>query len=72
MCQWFAPTSLVVSFETEGRGKLSEQDIERIVERDAAGQVVALRLPLKAVLISNHQVCMRQDLSPVSLIDHYV
>lgn len=57
MCQWFAPTSLVVSFEKEGRGCVLEQDIERIVERDKAGQVVALHLPQKAVLVSNHQVC---------------
>ncbi|KAH9946827.1 acyltransferase-domain-containing protein [Amylocystis lapponica] len=55
MCQCFAPTTLVVSFEKDGPGKVTQEELEAIVERDRTGQVVALHLPQKAVVISNHQ-----------------
>jgi len=56
MSQWFAPTKLVVTFERTGKGRFSEDEIRNIVSRDKEGNVVALRLPDKSVLISNHQV----------------
>lgn len=54
--QWFAPTELVISFETEGQGRFTPEEIASLVERDKGGRVVALRLPRKTVLIANHQV----------------
>ena len=54
--QWFAPTNLVLSFETEGQGKFTPEEIETLVQRDKNGRVTALNLPQKAVLIANHQV----------------
>ncbi|KAH7924889.1 hypothetical protein BV22DRAFT_1034681 [Leucogyrophana mollusca] len=56
MNQLFAPTRLSITFETEGQGKFTEEEIQRIVERDASGKVTALRLPTKSVIIANHQV----------------
>ncbi|KAJ7102195.1 acyltransferase-domain-containing protein [Mycena belliarum] len=56
MCQWFAPTSLVISFEREGKGRFTPEQIERIVRKDQDGRVVSLDLPSKFVLIANHQV----------------
>ena len=54
--QWFAPTELVISFETEGQGKFTQAEIDALVVRDTSGKVVALDLPRKTVLIANHQV----------------
>lgn len=56
MNQWFAPTKLSITFETEGQGKFTDQEIQRLVERDGSGKVIALHLPSKCVIISNHQV----------------
>ncbi|TFK57392.1 acyltransferase-domain-containing protein [Heliocybe sulcata] len=56
MCQWFAPTKLIISFEREGKGRFSDEELEKIVVRDDSGRVVELRLASKAVLIPNHQV----------------
>ncbi|KIK98802.1 hypothetical protein PAXRUDRAFT_823470 [Paxillus rubicundulus Ve08.2h10] len=56
MNHWFAPTRVSITFETQGQGKLTEEQIRQIVERDASGKVVALHLPSKSVIISNHQV----------------
>ena len=56
MNQWFAPTKVSITFETEGQGKFTEEEIRNVVERDASGKVVALRLPSKCVIVSNHQV----------------
>ncbi|KAG5639378.1 hypothetical protein H0H81_003522 [Sphagnurus paluster] len=56
MSQWFAPTKLNISFETEGPGRFSIEEIERMVVRNSAGQVVSLNLPTKLVVISNHQI----------------
>lgn len=58
MCQLAAPTKLVVTFETEGAGAFVAEELEDIVVRDKHGHVVALRLPQKSVIISNHQVLM--------------
>lgn len=55
MCSWFAPTKLVVTFETKGPGKFTEEELERLVEKDSEGNV-HLNLPTKSVLIANHQV----------------
>ncbi len=57
MCQWFAPTSIRVTFETEGKGKFSQEMIEQVVQKDENGDVVSLKLPDRFVLIANHQVC---------------
>ncbi|KAF7972666.1 hypothetical protein HWV62_17206 [Athelia sp. TMB] len=54
--QWFAPTTLRLTFETAGQGALSPAQLETLVERDAAGRVVRLRLPEQSVLVSNHQM----------------
>jgi len=56
MSQWFAPTKLVVSFEREGQGKFTDEQIEEIIERNEDGRVVGLHLPQRTVLIANHQV----------------
>lgn len=55
-CQLFAPTTLRVTFETEGTGAFSEKEAEQLVRRDAYGNVVELVLPKKLVIIANHQV----------------
>ncbi|KAI6158758.1 hypothetical protein EDD17DRAFT_1779270 [Pisolithus thermaeus] len=47
MNQWFAP---YIS------GKFTLEEIQQIVRRDASGKVIALNLPPKLVIISNHQV----------------
>ena len=56
MNQWFAPTRISLTFEQEGQGKFTEEEIRNLVERDASGRVIAVHLPSKAVLIANHQV----------------
>lgn len=63
MCQWFAPTKLVVTFETEGQGRFSDEEIQKLIQRDETGRVIALNLPQKTVLIANHQVCYHGDCS---------
>lgn len=55
MCQCFAPTKLVVTFEKDGLGKFSPEELENMVSRDKNGNVY-LNLPTKSVLIANHQV----------------
>ena len=55
MCSWFAPTNLVITFETKGQGKFTEEELEKLVEKDSEGNV-RLNLPTKSVLIANHQV----------------
>ncbi|KAJ6604382.1 acyltransferase-domain-containing protein [Mycena vulgaris] len=55
MCQWFAPTKLVISFEREGKGSFTAEQIERIVRKNENGEV-SLDIPTKFVLIANHQV----------------
>ncbi|KAJ7900061.1 hypothetical protein B0H14DRAFT_2556302 [Mycena olivaceomarginata] len=56
MSQWFAPTKLVISFERQGKGSFTEEEIERIVVKNENGQVEWLDLPTKFILIANHQV----------------
>ncbi|KAJ6627200.1 hypothetical protein B0H10DRAFT_1996020 [Mycena sp. CBHHK59/15] len=56
MCQWFAPTKLVISFEREGKGSFSAEEIELIVVKDENGDIISLDLPTKFILIANHQV----------------
>jgi hypothetical protein len=56
MNQWFAPTKFMITFERDGKGRFTEEDIERIVVRDQTGKVVSLNLPTKSVLMANHQV----------------
>ncbi len=56
MSQWFAPTKLVVTFEREGMGRFTDEEIERLVVKDPRGKVVSLNLAQKSVLIANHQV----------------
>jgi hypothetical protein len=54
--QVFAPTSLCMTFEREGPGRFTQEEIDALAEKDASGRVVSLRLPEKSVLIANHQV----------------
>ena len=69
--QWFAPTELVISFETEGQGKFTPEEIDGLVERDSSGRVIALNLPKKTVLIGNHQVrLMLESRSPARTGEH--
>ena len=56
MCQWFAPTKLKITFETEGKGKFTAEDLQTAIVRDTAGGFLYLNLPTKFVLVSNHQV----------------
>lgn len=56
MCQLFGPTTLRITFESEGLGAFTKEDVERYVLRDANGEVSELRLPKKLVIIANHQV----------------
>ncbi|KAE9410871.1 hypothetical protein BT96DRAFT_846615 [Gymnopus androsaceus JB14] len=56
MCQWFSPTSLKITFESEGKGAVSQDVVESVVMRDKEGKVVSLNLPPKFVFIGNHQV----------------
>ncbi|KNZ73498.1 hypothetical protein J132_03262 [Termitomyces sp. J132] len=56
MCQCFAPTSLRITFETEGKGSFNVEDIKKLVIKNEAGDVASLNLPTKFVLISNHQI----------------
>jgi hypothetical protein len=57
MSQWFAPTKLVVTFETQGMGRFTPEEIDLFLIKDTDGRPVALNLPTKFVLIANHQVC---------------
>ncbi|EAU92909.2 hypothetical protein CC1G_03696 [Coprinopsis cinerea okayama7 len=54
--KWFAPTKLVITFEREGLGKFTQEDIESYIQRNEQGEPVSLNLPTKFVYISNHQV----------------
>ncbi|KAJ3551374.1 hypothetical protein NM688_g4742 [Phlebia brevispora] len=54
--QLFAPTTMIISFERDGVGRICQEDIDRMVVRDETGRVLALNLPQKAVLIANHQI----------------
>ena len=56
MCCWFAPSKLRITFETQGMGAFTPDELDRYVVRDADGTPVALDLPTQFVLIANHQV----------------
>lgn len=58
--QWFGHTELVISFETEGQGMFTPEEIEALVERDENGRIASLNLPRRSVLIANHQVRPRE------------
>ena len=62
MCQWFAPSRLVITFEHDGPGAFSIDEIRDMTTRDGDGRVLSLHLPEKSVLIANHQVrtCLNQ------------
>jgi hypothetical protein len=73
MCQLFAPTQLKVTFELDGKGRFTEEEVNKVIERDANGDFVSLNLPDKFVLIANHQVSRahsgyisRRSVSPLS------
>jgi hypothetical protein len=70
MCQWFAPTKLHITFERDGLGQFTKEDMENVVVRDHKGEVVSLNLPTKFVLIANHQV-RRPSLQSYSTPDHF-
>ncbi|KAI0321680.1 acyltransferase-domain-containing protein [Amylostereum chailletii] len=56
MCHWFSPARLIVTFEGDGPGAFSQEELLDLVVRDKKGAVTALNLPQKSVLIANHQV----------------
>uniref|UniRef100_A0A8H8CPN0 Phospholipid/glycerol acyltransferase domain-containing protein n=1 Tax=Psilocybe cubensis TaxID=181762 RepID=A0A8H8CPN0_PSICU len=56
MCQWFAPTKLLITFETQGMGAFTQEEIDKYILKDKEGNAVGLDLPTKFVLIANHQV----------------
>ena len=66
MCQWFAPTKLEITFETEGKGRFTAEDLQTAIVRDPAGEILYLNLPTKFALVSNHQV--RKSLFVVHLL----
>ena len=57
MCQWFAPTKLLITFETKGEGRFTPEEIQCYSIKNKHGDIVALNFPSKFVLIANHQVC---------------
>lgn len=59
--QWFAPSKLVVTFEREGPGAFTDDEVEGLVVKNTKGRVVKLNLPHKSVLIANHQVRYAQQ-----------
>lgn len=61
MCQWFAPSRLVITFEHDGPGAFSNDEIRDIAIRDGDGRVLGLKLPKRSVLIANHQVGTRLE-----------
>lgn len=56
MCQWFAPSRLVITFEHDGPGAFAIDEMRDIVIRGRNGRVLGLNLPRKSILIANHQV----------------
>ncbi|KAI0274899.1 acyltransferase-domain-containing protein [Gloeopeniophorella convolvens] len=56
MSQWFGPTRLLITFERDGPGALSPDEIDAIAVRGKDGRIQRLNLPQKSVLIANHQV----------------
>jgi hypothetical protein len=58
MSQFFAPTSLAITFETEGQGSFTSDELEQVAIRNEIGEVIGLRLPTKSVIVANHQVCV--------------
>ncbi|KAI0932394.1 hypothetical protein AcW1_000467 [Taiwanofungus camphoratus] len=48
--------TLLVSFEREGSGRFTDEEVDELVEQDKTGRVVALHLPQRAVVIANHQI----------------
>jgi hypothetical protein len=64
MCQWFAPTKLVISFEREGKGRFTAEEIDALVVKGENGEVASLNLPTKFILIGNHNVSIHLFLTP--------
>lgn len=64
MCQWFAPTKFNITFQQDGSGALTQEEIESIVIRDKNGSIEYLNLPTRFVLTANHQVRTHASRSP--------
>ena len=45
-----------ITFEREGPGAFTDEELDTMLTRDARGKISGLNLPKRAVLISNHQV----------------
>lgn len=56
MSQYFAPTRLIITFQLNGPGAFSQDEIDNIAIRDRDGRVSSLKLPQKCILVANHQV----------------
>ncbi|KIK04274.1 hypothetical protein K443DRAFT_93492 [Laccaria amethystina LaAM-08-1] len=78
MCQWFAPTKLLITFETKGEGRFTPEEIQSYSIKNKHGDIVALNFPSKFVLIANHQIyadwwyawCLTYFLSPRKIHQH--
>ena len=44
-----------ITFEREGPGAFTDEELDGMLTRDARGKISGLNLPKRAVLISNHQ-----------------
>ena len=44
-----------ITFEREGPGAFTDEELDSMLNRDARGKISGLNLPKRAVLISNHQ-----------------
>lgn len=65
MTQCFAPSKFVITFETQGKGAFTRDELDRIVVRDESGQVASLNFSTtKFVLIANHQVSLSASACP--------
>jgi hypothetical protein len=56
MSQWFGPTRLIITFQLDGPGAFSQDEIDNIAVRGRDGRVSSLNLPRKCILVANHQV----------------
>jgi hypothetical protein len=66
MSQWFAPTQIHLTFEREGQGCLTAEQIENTLVREG-DTVVGLRLPTQSIMIANHQVIRKLSESRLRL-----
>lgn len=69
-CQYFAPTTLMVTFERENSGRFTDEEINTLIVKDAHGDIRGLLLSEKSVLIANHQVRCPYSVYKICLNKH--